>query len=395
MPCPADVSPASFQAQGTHRLVATSFVEFPFNPPVSLSITKVTCTLPKGDLDPTLALNFRVKVVQDTFSPTADERPAAIAFIRNSYFLKSDNMKSELASICHNPKRLSNSGRKTKKLQNKCLVDLSRKIPLNSKDGPYVYGEPHHYNKIGCWTHDAIAVTMSGPIVSGATAGSAASSLLPDKPKLLSSVVEVVEESCAMETETESLAFDFSKYTYAKRTSDKSKWPVANTKSILTKKILAEIMTCGNGSKLLAEHGIIPVVASPNPLNRTNSIHVPFGPLLDSLHQPLPIGQSLTEKYLYSHFRMKNGKEHHDVWLSNVWQANCIMLRLPEKNGLPLFPSSVKDGLCDRPGAIIDTMSPLGEVERIKARLERAGFFYIRVWWQPSRFWCCDAQFKK
>jgi hypothetical protein len=125
------------------------------------------------------------------------------------------------------------------------------------------------------------------------------------------------------------------------------------------------MMTGSHGSKFLASHGIIPVVASPNPQDKTNLIHVPFGPLLDMWHQPVPAGQCFPESHLCAKFRLKAGKEFNDVWHSNVWQANGLGLRIIEKNGLTLFPSIINDGVSARPGSLIDSYSPLGEVERV------------------------------
>jgi hypothetical protein len=51
--------------------------------------------------------------------------------------------------------------------------------------------------------------------------------------------------------------------------------------------------------------------------------------------------------------------------MMNVWQANGLGLRIIEKNGLTLFPSIMNDGVSARPGSLIDSDSPLGEVERI------------------------------
>jgi hypothetical protein len=127
------------------------------------------------------------------------------------------------------------------------------------------------------------------------------------------------------------------------------------------------MMTGGQVTRLLAEKGIIPVVVSPNPHDKTNSILAAFGPLLDKQQQPVAPGVCYKESYLYSQFRMKKSIDHHDVWLPNVWGANCVILRLAEKNGTPLGP-----------GDIIEGLSPLGEVQRIHSKdHNRRGFeFY-------------------
>jgi hypothetical protein len=273
---------------------------------------QVSSSLPKGDLNSELALNYRVKLVQHTSTPTAEQPAVPIASLRSSYFTKSNDMLISVEAVSsQTPKRLSNSGRKTKRLKNKCLVDLHRKLVPHSKDGPRVYdGEPHHYNGFGCWSHDGFIVTKSGTDAAGSPSGDVAH--LPDKPKLLSSVVEA-NESCAHQGPlAPPLPFDFTKYTYAKRTSNKSHWPLPNTKSISSKKSLGEMMTGSHGSKILASHGIIPVVASPNPQDKTNSIHVPFGPPLDVSHQPVPAGQCFPESHLHRKYRLKAGKEFND-----------------------------------------------------------------------------------
>jgi hypothetical protein len=196
---------------------------------------QISSSLPEGDLNSQLALNYRVKLVQDTSTPTAEQPAVPIASLRSSYFAKSnDRLISAEAVSSQTPKRLSNPGRKTKRLQNKCLVDLHRKLVPHSKDGPYVCGEPHHCNRFGCWSHDGFAVTKSGTDAAGSPSGDVAH--LPDKPKLLSSVVEANEPCAHQGPLAPPLPFDFTKHTCAKRTSDKSHWQLPNTKSISSKK---------------------------------------------------------------------------------------------------------------------------------------------------------------
>jgi hypothetical protein len=70
---------------------------------------QVSSSLPKGDLNPQLALNYRVKLVQDTSAPTAEQPAVPIASLRSSYFTKSnDNLISAEAVLSQTPKRLSN-----------------------------------------------------------------------------------------------------------------------------------------------------------------------------------------------------------------------------------------------------------------------------------------------
>jgi hypothetical protein len=204
----------------------------PFAPPPFTRL-QVSSSLLKGDLNPQLALNCRVKLVQDTSAPTAEQPAVPIASLKSSYFTKSnDNLISAEAVLSQTPKRLSNSGRKTKRLQHKCPVDVHRKLVPHSKDGPCVCGEPHHHNGFSCWSHDGFAVTRSGTDAAGSTSGDVAH--LPDKPKLLSSVVEINESYAHQGPPTPPLPFDFTKHTCAKRTSVKSHWPLPNTKLICT-----------------------------------------------------------------------------------------------------------------------------------------------------------------
>jgi hypothetical protein len=310
----------------------------------------------KGPVDPNLLLHFQIKAV---------DRQEQLSLTWNLHPLSSQRMSNITEQL---PKRIVNSARRTNVLQKKALTTILEKIASKSIEDPVVYGSRHHYNKHCCWgttgTHKAF-----GAIASAGTddeeLGTTAEAFY--QPVHLSQFLQLQkqrEPPAAMKATTVSQV-DVTKYVYLKRTIDKVLWPLPNTKSIASKKSLAEMMISGHVPALLAQQGIIPVVVSPNHLDKKQSIKAPFGPLLNDNHQPYPPGSCFNESFLYSHFRLKKAVDHHDPWLSNVWTANAMILRLVEKNGMPT-DTDIDSGL-----------SPLGEIQRLQKNRARKGFeFY-------------------
>jgi hypothetical protein len=170
-------------------------------------------------------------------------------------------------------------------LQKKALTTILEKIASKSIEDPVVYGSRQHYNKHCCWgttsTHKAF-----GPIASAGTDNSFQDAVQElgttveanDQPVHLSQFLQLqkqTEPPAAMKTTTISQV-DVTKYVYLKRTIDKVLWPLPNTKSIASKKSLAEVMISGHVPALLAQQGIIPVVVSPNHLDKKQSIKASF-----------------------------------------------------------------------------------------------------------------------
>lgn len=332
----------------------------------------MSCTLPKGEVDPKLLLNFKLnfgeRLATSTSTPSTQ-----VAVLQHPYcnVTALGNFTDAIPLYKQGAKRLTNSARKTRKLQQISLLEVSQKNSSMSKDGPLIFGTPQHYNRLCCWgSQNPVSHMRFGIIPVSSAAPSQidgkTSTGSGDDPLLFSSVLQITE-AASSQPPMPTIKFDFSKYVYQKRTVDKSLWPLPNTKSISSRKSLAEMMSCGQVTRLLAKKGIIPVVVSPNPHNKMNSIRASFGPLLDQHHQPVLPGACFKESYIYPLFRMKKAVDHHDVWLPNVWGANCVILRLAEKNGTPLGP-----------GNIIDGLSPVGEVQRIISKdHNRRGFeFY-------------------
>jgi hypothetical protein len=261
--------------------------------------SQVSCTLPKGDIDPKLLLNFKLKVIDRLTDGSGSPTPLAAVF-HHPYCNISSRKKGSTSAIETDTsseykqcaKRLTNSARRTRKLQQISLVQVSNKNSSTSKDAPLVFGTPQHYNRLCCWgsqnplhhkqfgmlTVPKLPLTHGNEELNSRQSG--------DDPILFSSIMKIsTPESFVPPTPT--TPFDFSKYVFEKRTSDKSLWPPPNTKSISSRKSLAEMMSGGQVTRLLAGKGILPVVISPNPHNKSTSIRVAFGPLLDEQHQPV------------------------------------------------------------------------------------------------------------
>jgi hypothetical protein len=232
---------------------------------------QVSCTLPKGEIDPKLLLNFKLKVGERLTGPSESPIPVA-AVLHHPYCNVSRKVNVSTSAIEMDTstvykqcaKRLTNSARKTRKLQQISLIEVSSKNSSSSKDAPLVFGTPQHYNRLCCWgsqnplhhsefgmlTVPKLALTPQNQDKNSTQSG--------DDPILFSSVLKITSPE-SLQPRTPTTKFDFSKYVYKKRTSDKSLWPPPNTKSISSRKSLAEMMSGGQVTRLLAEKGIIPV----------------------------------------------------------------------------------------------------------------------------------------
>ena len=149
---------------------------------------------------------------------------------------------------------------------------------------------------------------------------------------------------------------------YPVRTWDKEIWLKPNPKALSSKKTVAEMLTSGPVSLDLAVKGIIPVVVLPDPQARAQLVKVTFGPMLDDEHQPYPVGHLFKASDIYNHYRLNRKTGHSEAWATNIWMANAIIIRVVEKNGLPIDSD------------VLNSQSPIGEILRIRAGQKREGF---------------------
>ncbi len=271
------------------------------------------------------------------------------------------------------------------------ILELTRHTPRKMQD-PSIYGDDEHYNRIVCWgaqrrvdngglgitipraatladliPHNSSVVGDQQSIVDGISDHTISKSATVHKFMKLSQsliVTKMVNRSIAQKGPTHIPPLDFSKYTYPKRTEDKDCWPRPNPKSICSRKNLVTMMMSRHAIDALALHGVIPVIVSPNPKNIKLSIRQPFGPMLDCNHLPIKPGTRFLASKVYNAYNLKQGKGFNDAWNSDVLQAGACILRLPEKNGLPV-QSPIAIG-----------MSPLGEVMRVVAGKKRLGLTF-------------------
>lgn len=263
------------------------------------------------------------------------------------------------------PKRMTISARQTGPLRQSGLKEIKEKVKEKQMSDPTLYGFRRDYQYIGCWGAES---SVKGVQVG---LGRKLSYVLPAEEPMVSKLSQ-----CLVSNDTNSEftdepdkaltlpQLDFTKYIFPSRTADKDLWPNPNPKAISSRKTLAEMMMTRHVCSLLAKDGIIPLIVSPNQLDRTQNNRTPFGPMLDSKFQPFWYGQKFMAATIYNKYRLKKGKGFNDAWMSNLWGANSCIFRLPEKNGLPVDV------------AIASGMSPLGEIMRIVGDLPRLGFYF-------------------
>jgi hypothetical protein len=220
-----------------------------------------------------------------------------------------------------------------------------------------MYGYDNHYTHVCCWgaQDEEKHYGNLGTLLRKSTDG------VVDLPVYLSQVLQV-EVTSTLPKKAPIPDFVITD-DFAKRTSDVELWPRPNTRAIASTKNCAEMVTTGTVASALATDGIIPVIVSPNPKERNQSVKVPFGPMLTTMHQPCKPGGLYKSSTIYNQYQLKKRVEFNDAWSSNVLFANAVILRLPEKNGLP-YDVPIEEG-----------MSPLGEIKRImKDSSSRIGF---------------------
>ncbi|WP_288993368.1 hypothetical protein, partial [uncultured Marinobacter sp.] len=326
-------------------------------------------------------MNFELIYTPDDINPT-DAGDAVGGTLVHPYLVLPDVTVREVMD----PKRMAVSSRRTLALQKSGILEIRNKVDTKSMQEPVLYGYSNHYNKICCWgANDKkkhcvdlgyVTLTSDAPIHLDREEAA-------EKTVLLSDVF--VQKSTIPRIINRDLSFDFKPYRLQSRTTDLHLWPKPNTKAISSKKTLAEMMTLGYVVQELARKGIIPVVSSPNQARKDMLVKVPFGPMLDDKFQPAVCGQRLKASLVYNQFRLKKSTDYNDPWLANIWLANAIVLRIPEKNGLP-FDLPIQEG-----------MSPIGELLRIDEGKERLGFYFYGSGGNPviSGFVSPDAKARK
>ena len=231
-------------------------------------------------------------------------------------------------------------------------------------DNPILYGycsqRRQHYKHYNCW--GATNQQRTAPITQSQS--DIGDDSILEEPVLLLDVLKVIDDTASSDDEAteKPIAFDFSKYTYPERNLDKEIWLKPNPKALSSKKTVAEMLTVGSVSLNLATKGIIPVVVLPDPQARARLVKVPFGPMLDEVYQPYPTGELFKAAAIYDRYRLKRKTGHSEAWANNIWMANAIILRVVEKNGLPLEQE------------VVDGQSPIGEILRIRSSRKREGF---------------------
>ena len=309
----------------------------------------------RGSLDPNQYVNFQLKSTTSIEHPTPTDCTQEVTLVHPIHkFAKDDTAATTMI-----PKRMAVSARRTHALQKSGLCAIRDKVTSKQMDEPRFYGYLHHYNSICCWgdrdvlgswTTEENSPTMT---VGGETEDS-----------VFFSDVFNTKKPDTQSVPNPDLKWDFKKYRNKIRSSDKHLWPEPNTKAISSHKTLAEMMTLGYVVKELAKSGIIPVVNSKGKSRDGPIVRVPFGPMLDNQFKPYLPGKRFKASAVYNQFRLKKSMDYNDPWLTNIWMANALVLRLPVKNGLPTnLP--VEEGL-----------SPLGELLRIDAHDSRLGFFF-------------------
>jgi hypothetical protein len=255
------------------------------------------------------------------------------------------------------PKRMAVSGRRTLALQGIGLASIKAKINDLDMEDPHLFGYSEDYTRVGCWRSPGLGV-LSRP-----NTGTDANITRRTLSQIMQ-IPEPSEEEEALFTARVIPPFDFKRYQYVRRTFDRLYWPSPNTNAISSRKSLAEMMVTGYVMMLLALDGILPIVCSPNPQDKLQTIKVTFGPLLDSNHNPVVPGRRYQASFIYIQSRMKNSVDHHDAWHPNYWWSETVILRLVAKSGLPVDVD------------IVDGMSPVGELMRIDKGLPRTGFSF-------------------
>ena len=338
--------------------------------------TKVTSTL-KGDVEPKYLLNFQlVEKLGASNGPLSQETQAVASLLHPNYNeavveslsacdplgqpLNDLGAGSDLSSekkLSLLAKRISYSARRTGQLQAAGLVSLHTQfLEKEVTNDPIIHGYEEHYNIMGVWSSSGFGTRSRLATVEGL------SELPFSRVRTLSRFLRLPEAPVLEMPLLPVPPFEFKKYCFSRRTKDKSYWPASNTNAICSRKSLAESLTFGPVLKRLAADGVIPVVCFPSKMDPGQTMKVPFGPHLDpNTNNPNKPGTRHEASAIYKLLRMKNAKEHHDAWHSDFWKANAINLRLPSKSALPInLP-------------IIEGRSPIGELQRIDAGLERLG----------------------
>jgi hypothetical protein len=258
------------------------------------------------------------------------------------------------------PKRLVSSARETHHLQSlglkQILDDLSDRSMISE---PQVYGRSQHYQFMNVW--GATSDVYHRQLGTSSSDTRYASSVT--RTSAFRDVFSIVEKKKKRSIKV--LGCDLTKYAFIVRTTDEAIWPKPNEKTVVSVKTAAQMMTSRPMVDWLAADGLIPVVRMPN--KDGGVVDVPFGPYFgDNNEQPQAIGTCFHAATIYRQFGMNLHKDHNTAWRSNCDTSSAIIVRMAEKNCLPLgLPTSRRK-------------SPYAEMRRILNNEPREGFDLYR-----------------
>jgi hypothetical protein len=164
-------------------------------------------------------------------------------------------------------------------------------------------GHVEHRDRVSCW---------------GGGGGFGQSRPAPILHPKLSECLTITEDNLPS-TDSQVLSsistLNFGMCSHHSRTEDKTHWPGPNPKAITSRKSLAAMMMTGHVPSLLAKEGRIPVIVSPNAKDsKLISVQTPFGPMLDSNHQPFKPGTLFLASTICKKFHLKKGKGFNNAW---------------------------------------------------------------------------------
>jgi hypothetical protein len=266
------------------------------------------------------------------------------------------NIPTETDIVSWQEKRHVSSARETKCLQGRGIQQIreilnDQKVSsvvghpstLRQTMEPKVYGFNHHYQYMNLWGATCPIVHQQNGISINPSILHQSNSELGDSfgvaPVGMNSVFKL-PTTCKRTSHNPVavLKIDLSKYAFEKRQCDKPIWPQPNAKKIGIKNFAHHIFTSPPLVNRLRDDGILPMVTFPKP--KGESLTIPFGPYLDENRNPIAPGTCLPSSAVYRRYGMSLHASQNEAWRSNPDTVAAIIVRSPEKNCLPLVPSS-------------------------------------------------------